>query len=61
MRYISDSEEDLREETRKALLERIKTSAEKTSSYTALNQLAEAYAWVVAPNQSHGGVPASKS
>jgi hypothetical protein len=43
------------EETRDALLAAIKTQVAVAPNATTLLRLAEAYAWAVAPEQSHGG------
>lgn len=43
------------EEVRQVLLENIKIRAAATKSSSTLLALAEAYAWVVAPDNSHGG------
>lgn len=37
------------------LLDAIARAAETTNDATRLLKLAEAYAWVVSPSQSHGG------
>lgn len=42
-------------EVKDKLLDQILASAEKTTQATNLLRLAEAYAWIVNPNQSHGG------
>ena len=43
------------EETRDALLAAIRTQVAVAPNATTLLRLAEAYAWTVAPEQSHGG------
>jgi hypothetical protein len=47
--------DELQEEVRNVLLERIKEAAEQTHGPGALRNLAEAWAWVTSPNQPHGG------
>lgn len=42
-------------EAYEALLANIKTSSESYFQPQHLRELAEAYAWVLYPNQSHGG------
>jgi hypothetical protein len=51
----------LSDEAREALLEQIKTQAARTSSPTGLRNLAEAYVWVIAPSNSHGGREATEA
>lgn len=43
------------EQARDALITAIATQAAMAPNATTLLRLAEAYAWVVAPGQSHGG------
>ena len=43
------------EETRDVLLDAIKNQVAVAPNATTLLRLAEAYAWTVAPEQSHGG------
>jgi hypothetical protein len=43
------------EETRDALLAAIAAQVSVAPNATTLLRLAEAYAWVVAPDQAHGG------
>jgi hypothetical protein len=43
------------EQARDALLAGILTQAQVAPNATTLLRLAEAYAWVVAPGQAHGG------
>jgi hypothetical protein len=42
-----------------ALLKKIEASAESYFQPQHLRDLAEAYAWLMYPNQSHGNVPAA--
>jgi hypothetical protein len=45
---------EAREAAKLALLKRIKVAAEDRSAHgTAAREMAEAYAWLVTPNQSH--------
>jgi hypothetical protein len=46
---------ELQAKAQHALLISIANAASKTSSASSLVQLAEAYAWAVAPTQPHGG------
>lgn len=46
---------DLRAEAHAELLKKIVAMAQTTTNSTVLLKLAEAYAWVTFPNQSHGG------
>jgi hypothetical protein len=48
-------EEKVTDEAGIALLRKIQGAAEATDRPEALLRLAEAYAWVVAPRQPHGG------
>jgi hypothetical protein len=43
------------DEARQALLAAIVAQTERAPNATTLLRLAEAYAWVVAPAQAHGG------
>jgi hypothetical protein len=43
------------DQAREALLDRIVELAPRTSSTESLVTLAEAYAWVISPHQTHGG------
>jgi hypothetical protein len=44
-----------KDEVRETLLDQINDTAKETNHPTMLLKLAEAYAWVVVPNNSHGG------
>jgi len=52
---VSDETPVTAEQARDALIGAIATQAAAAPNATTLLRLAEAYAWVVEPGQSHGG------
>ena len=54
-------EPDAQSDAKQALLKKIQSLAIQTNSANTTLLLAEAYAWVVTPNNSHGGSSAKSS